>query len=107
MQILNKCKIANLITNFIFSLILLYFFFVFVYSLTRDDFTKIAALIIQIFPTELTELYYKKAENGLAASGKLFNSYHNQRTALARIKEITLRPKTKKQKGKILNNLYF
>lgn len=67
----------------------------------REDFLAIAASIVHIFPDEVATRYYKKAESGNPASGKLFNSYHNQRSSLAKINEIVLRQKTKKQKGKI------
>lgn len=77
------------------------------YSLSRDDFLSISDLIVIIIPSELAIRYYKKAEHGSAASGKLFNAFHNQRSELAKINVITLRPKTKRLKGNTLTNKIF
>lgn len=59
---------------------------------------SISDLIVLILPNELAIRYYKKAEHGSPASGKLFNAYHNQRSELSKINIITLRPKTKRLK---------
>ncbi|XP_037035568.1 longitudinals lacking protein, isoforms H/M/V isoform X13 [Bradysia coprophila] len=59
----------------------------------REDFQRIAELIVSLFPTETLETYFIPAQCGKQAKGKLWDAYKNIRSTLASVGFIERRQK--------------
>lgn len=59
----------------------------------REDFEKLAQLIVSVFPTENPDTYFIPAQYGKPAKGKLWDSYNHIRSVLAAVGFIERRPR--------------
>ncbi|CRK98913.1 CLUMA_CG012019, isoform A [Clunio marinus] len=53
--------------------------------LTKADFKYLAALVVELFPTETIGTYYVPSHKGSSPTGKLFSCYRNLRNTLAQV----------------------
>lgn len=51
----------------------------------KEDFHRVAQLIVSVFPTETIETYFVPAQYGKHAKGKLWDAYNNLRSTLASV----------------------
>lgn len=66
------------------------------------EFVNLAAAIIELFPEENVNAYYRRSSQGEKPSGKLYSVYTNWRYDLGKLKIITVNSYTKRQSQAIL-----
>lgn len=74
-----KCKILDI--KFIHGHYVLFI----IRRYKKEDFQRMAELIVSVFPTETVETYFIPAQYGKHAKGKLWDSYNNLRQVLASV----------------------
>lgn len=79
-----KCKCLPYKNSFTVSEFTILIFFNFL-RFKREDFQRIAELIVSVFPTENLDTYFIPAQYGKPARGKLWDSYNTLRSVLASV----------------------
>lgn len=74
------------------------------YRVSKEEYSRLAELIVKLFPFESKGTYYTPAGNGQPARGKLYSAYQNYRTELIKA---GLTAKRERSQSEESNNNHF